>query len=160
MINYLDGSHELPTVEEARQVEDAIICILKEAKDRGHRGVIDVSSPMLFDEDAVGHAIRIKVELQGRIDELEILVNGSRHPENIAGYRDELNSKREELNWVNSQLRELKKRHVKFLEQRIRLLELDLESPVLDAHEDVEMRALVRRANEKIEIIKTELLTL
>lgn len=113
-----------------------------------------------FNEDAIGNAIRLKVDVQASIHELEFLVQGSNHPENIAGYQEQLMHKRKEMEWINASLRDLKKDHIAHLEQRLRIVDIDIEINSDDAFTVAELESLKRDLQKKIAIINTELQTI
>lgn len=110
-----------------------------------------------FNEDAIGHAIRAKVETQTRIYELEDLLRGATQPENIAGYQDQLMIKKEEMKWINSSIIDLKRQHLAFLEQRLTSVDTEMEVHSAEAFELEELKAIRRGIETRMATITAEI---
>lgn len=115
--------------------------------------------PPRFNEDEIGRVIRLKIETQGRIHQLEDMVRGANQPENIAGYEAQLREKRVEMKWINAQLVELKKLHIEHLNHRISVINAELEQYSCDAWSQEELKGLKRVLEAKIEAITNEIRT-
>lgn len=141
-------------MSETVQMEKAIIQVLE--------GLLETRSQQpatsnQFDEDFIGQLIRQRVALNQQVNELTLLVEGSRNPEYIAQYNNELNKRKEELLWTLQSLREAKQRHKLHLQQRLAAVQAEAESPGTELVDEVELKHLAEDLVKKIETIDNEL---
>ena len=146
---------------DAMEIEQAIINTLKNhqmvAANLPHLVPSTPAKPVEFNEDAIGSNIKIKVKLLHEIDMLKERLQGSQNPDN--NYATLLHEKEEALKWTNQTLRDLKQRQVEHLQQRITVLDREIEQS-FDAFRIDEMNEVRRDMVRKIELIQAELKTL
>jgi len=141
-------------MSEAVQFEKAIIQVLE--------GLLETSNQKpatsnQFDEDFIGQLIRQRVSLNQQVNELTLLVEGSSNPENIAGYREQLQKSKDELSWTMQGLREAKQRHKLHLQQRLAAVQAEIDSALTELADEMDLRHLHEDLVKKIETIDNEL---
>lgn len=148
-------------MKECVEIEKSIINTLKNhqmvAANLPHLVPSTPAKPVEFNEDAIGSNIKIKVKLLHEIDMLKERLQGSQNPDN--NYATLLHEKEEALKWTNQTLRDLKQRQVEHLQQRITVLDREIEQS-FDAFRIDEMNEVRRDMVRKIELIQAELKTL
>lgn len=113
----------------------------------------------IFDEDAIGSAIRHKVELQSEIDSLRDKLNGAQHPESTGHFHTQLKDMEIKLMDLNIRIRDLKLSHRAYLRRQELRLDVQIASS-MNAFDIEEMGEIKRQCQRKISIINAELLTL
>jgi hypothetical protein len=141
-------------MSEAVQIEKAIIQVLESV---GSKQEAVGSTPSVFNEDFIGQLIRQRVALNQQVNELTLLVEGSSNPENIAGYREQLQKRKDELSWTMQGLREAKQRHKLHLQQRLAAVQADIDSTLTELADEMDLRHLHEDLVKKIETIDNEL---
>jgi hypothetical protein len=149
-----------PWMENAIEMETAIVEVLKSVNIQQSTVDSGQSTVKQFNEDYIGQLIRQRITLDQQVLELSLMVEGANQPENIAGYRETLRKRQEELAWTKEGLRAAKRQHLAFLEQRLARVYEQLKDSKTELIEMEDLNGFAKQLTLKIELLKRELETL
>ena len=119
-----------------------------------------VKAYMSFDEDSIGHCVRLKVKTLEDIDFTRTCLRNAKYEETKQVYTDKLQEYISKLAWINQTLLDLKLKHKLVLQNNLARVDNELREFSDDAFEVAEMQAHKRQLVHKIAQLEDEMLKL